>query len=85
MPEREPIPEAPNLVIPWPTMPPFGFNVSADGLKEAWDAVWAPIYEGEQSIEHRIIAGALRAVFDGMHGITRDTERSDGDASTRRV
>lgn len=72
MTEYTPIPETPNLTIPWPTVPPLGFNVSAESLKAAWDSVWAPIYAEEQSIEHRIIAGTLRAVFDGMHGITRE-------------
>ncbi len=68
--EHKPIPETANIVIPWPTVAPLGATVSADGLHAAWESVWAPIYAEQQSIEHRIIAGVLRAVYDGMHGIT---------------
>ena len=75
--EHKPIPETADLMIPWPCVAPLGVTVSAEGLHTAWESVWAPIYAEHQSIEHRIIAGVLRAVYDGMHGIT---SQSDGDS-----
>ena len=65
------------LTIPYPTVPPFDVPISAQGLQEAWDAAWKPIYsDGLQSIEQRIIAGALRAVFAGLSDCTDDDEEA---------
>ena len=55
-----------DLTIPHPVVPPLGFEVTAADLRDAWDSVWAPIYDGPQSIEHRVIAGCLRAVYEGL-------------------
>lgn len=73
-----PIPERPNLTIPWPRTRPLDQAVSAGALEEAWDAIIAPLAgQGPQSVELRIIMGTLRAVFDGMHGITRSQGSSN--------
>lgn len=77
-----PIPEAPTLTIPWPTVRPTGITVTAGGLKDAWDAI-VPAFGGNggpQSMEERIVMGVLRAVYDGMHGITRDDSDRGGRA-----
>lgn len=69
MPEPTPIPEADSLVIPWPVVRPMGFRLSAAGLEQAWKEIVTPLIEEDGSIEMRCLAAALRAVFDGMHGI----------------
>lgn len=69
--EHAPIPEATSLTIPWPSMRPLGILVSADGVKEAWDAIIGPLAEdAPQSVEMRILMAVVRSVYDGMHGIT---------------
>lgn len=78
MSDPKPIPETANIMIPWPTVAPLGVTVSAEGLHAAWESVWVPIYAEHQSIEHRMIAGVLRAVYDGMHGITNQPDGDDG-------
>ncbi len=71
--EYVPIPESANLVIPWPHTRPFDISVTAAGLKDAWESIIPGLDGGgPQSIETRILMGVLRAVYDGMHGITRD-------------
>lgn len=67
-----PLPEKPNLTIPWPRSRPLDVTISAVALEEAWNAIIAPLAnQGPQSVELRAIMAALRAVYDGMHGITR--------------
>ena len=65
-----PIPETKSLVIPWPHTRPLDVPVSAEALKEAWDTLVVPLADGPQSIEVRVLMATVRAVYDGMHGIT---------------
>ncbi len=76
MTDPTPITEADSLVIPWPTVRPMGFRLSAAGLQQAWSEIMTPIAEEQipQSIELRCLMAALRAVFDGMHGIVTTME-----------
>lgn len=68
-----PIPDADRLTIPWPAIRPLGIPVSAGGVKEAWDAIIAPLAgEGPQSVELRVLMAVVRSVYDGMHGILPD-------------
>ena len=67
------IPIAETLVIPWPRMRPLDIEVTAPMLLEAWDAAFGPLYERDQSAEMRVLAGVLRAVYDGLHGLKPDT------------
>lgn len=72
----KPIPGAANLTIPWPHMRPLDVPISAGMVKEAWDAIIPGLDGGgPQSGETRILMAVLRAVYDGMHGITRSEDQ----------
>lgn len=66
-----PIPVAESLVIPWPTARPLNVTISASDVHEAWETLIEPLAaEGPQSGELRCLMGVIRAVYDGMHGLT---------------
>lgn len=73
--EYTPIPEAESLVIPWPRIRPLDVPVSVEALKEAWDTIIFPLADGPQSVEVRVLMATLRAVYDGMYGITGEVSR----------
>jgi len=61
-------------------MAPLGVTITADGLKDAWDAIVPAFGQNgtiTQSVEERVVMGVLRAVYDGMHGIVREEAADD--------
>lgn len=68
-----PIPVTDNLLIPWPTVRPFGQPVTAESMDMVWNefVVKPQADEHIQSIEERYLMAILRAVYAGMHGQVR--------------
>lgn len=59
--------EPKTITIPVPIVLPLGWEVTSKTLEEAWDNYWRPLYSvGVQSVEQRIIAATLRAVYVGL-------------------
>lgn len=63
MPEKEPVKM---MVIPVPTMFPFGTEIDLDGVKDVWDTFVEPLRDGPPSIELRSLMAILRAVGAGF-------------------
>lgn len=57
------------VTIPVPRTLPLGFEITPSGVQEVWDTFVKPTHSDNappQSIEVRMLAGILRAVYAGM-------------------